>query len=476
MDNNLICNIRGAPFNHLSRLRVLSLRSNRMTSIAEFAFQKLRNNVVVLNVEGNPLSCSCKMLWYLNWLEDTQSEGPRCADGTLFRDVKLSRMECGNSRIVEPVIPGCESDIVQSSVIETAQLSALTSHLKNSTQGLLPHETDYFYDEYVEYQYEELNGTEGQQEIMTTTQSPASATQKSYHLTTGDTPTLYASPSPPKFNMTNPGLGMNDVKKAQQHHQYNGLTFFGIPLPSLSFGNLWKGNSGRSVDQTQNRNPFVVGKVQPVNKKLEEKNQLKPGVVTDVPIKTDSISTVDPATGRYYSTPSNPVQGIVTPVQKQTKPKNFVTEDFVTEQSKSNLLQVATEPYIAKLHLNTEVVVPVENATAIEVATLPPWSTLSAEEPKFTVPDYDYTQWNQQQHDFHATKEKLLTQTTEDVFKVGVVKKESYLENNNWYYENYNKTNLEPYVGINEGCTTKIPLWESIALAVGAVVNTLRRR
>ncbi|KAK6623543.1 hypothetical protein RUM43_009395 [Polyplax serrata] len=476
MDNNLICNIRGAPFNHLSRLRVLSLRSNRMTSLAEFAFQKLRNNVAVLDVDGNPLSCSCKMLWLLSWLEDNQSEGPRCADGSLFRDARLSRTECSNSRIVEPVIPGCEGDTVQSSVIETAQLTALTSNLKNSTQqGLLPHETEYFYDEYIEYQYEEPNGTVVQQEVPSTTEGTSPVTQNSYHFATGDTPTLYASTGPPTFNISNPGLGLNDLKKAQQQQQsYNGLTFFGIPLPSLSFGNLWKGNSGRSVDQTQNRNAFAVGKVQPVTKKLDGKNpsfqnfvkpQMTGGFVPMVPTSDDINGNVlETITGKYH--PTQPNQGIVTPVQPQKKHRNSISEEIV-EQPKPTVPELSTEAYSTNLHLNTDIMVPSEeNSSSLEVGTLPPWSILSVEEPKFTVPDYDYTSWNPRQS--ASTKPPSTTHVVEDVLEVEAVNKPIvYQGGNNWYFENYNKTNLEPFIGINGASEALMLPW---AVQLTAVV------
>ena len=470
MDNNLICNIRGAPFNHLSRLRVLSLKSNRMTSVTEYAFQKLRNNVALLDIDGNPLSCSCKMLWLINWLDDVQSEGPKCADGTLFRDVRLSREECGKSRVIEPVIPGCEGDTVQSSVVETAQLSALTSHLKNSTQGLLPHETDYFYDEYIEYQYEEINGTQPQYETsFGTTENPITVTKKTYHMTPGDTPTLYASPATqPKFNLTNPGLGMDDVKKAQQQQQqYSGLTFFGIPLPSLSFGNLWKGNSARSVDQTQ-KNSFVIGKVQPLPKKPDIstiqpviKSQTEVNFIPTVPVKTDFSTVIDTNTKKTHSTLSSPIlQGIVTPVEKPNTLKTTQYEDFISDQTGIKLTTVSTEPYIAKLHLNTELVSPVSrNTTVLEVGTLPPWSTLSVEEPKYTVPDYDYAQWNQK----NILSTTSIPETTKDIFHVDDIKlNDMNNKKNNWYFENYNKTNLEPYIGINIGSsnTRKILIWK----------------
>lgn len=107
MDNNNICAIHGSPFNGMPRLRVLSLKNNRMTSLAEPAFQHLRSNIAVLDIDGNPLSCSCGMMWLQAWLKEASSEqGPRCADGSLLKEARLSRQDCRN---VDTPVVGCEA-------------------------------------------------------------------------------------------------------------------------------------------------------------------------------------------------------------------------------------------------------------------------------------------------------------------------------------------------------------------------------
>lgn len=107
MDNNNICTIQGSPFNGMPRLRVLSLKNNRMTSLAEPAFQRLRSNIAVLDIDGNPLACSCGMMWLQAWLKEASSEeGPHCADGSLLKEARLSRQDCRN--IDAPTV-GCES-------------------------------------------------------------------------------------------------------------------------------------------------------------------------------------------------------------------------------------------------------------------------------------------------------------------------------------------------------------------------------
>ena len=52
MDNNRICVIQGSPFDDMPRLRVLSLRNNRMASVSEGAFKRLRSNIAVLDING----------------------------------------------------------------------------------------------------------------------------------------------------------------------------------------------------------------------------------------------------------------------------------------------------------------------------------------------------------------------------------------------------------------------------------------
>ena len=50
------------------------------------------------------------MLWLRGWLQQASTEGPRCADGSLFKEVRLSRQDCQRERQLEPVHPGCENE------------------------------------------------------------------------------------------------------------------------------------------------------------------------------------------------------------------------------------------------------------------------------------------------------------------------------------------------------------------------------
>lgn len=52
MDDNNICGVQGS-FNGMPRLRVLTMRNNKMMSFPEQAIDKLRGNIAVLDIDGN---------------------------------------------------------------------------------------------------------------------------------------------------------------------------------------------------------------------------------------------------------------------------------------------------------------------------------------------------------------------------------------------------------------------------------------
>ncbi|XP_066587711.1 protein artichoke isoform X2 [Prorops nasuta] len=191
MDNNRICAIHGSPFDDMPRLRVLSLRSNKMASVSETAFKRLRSNIAILDIDGNPLSCSCGMLWLRGWLQQSSAEGPRCADGSLFKEIRLSRQDCQRDIQAEPIPPGCEAEMINA-------ISPASSNVP------------------------ELNVSE-----MTKVQ-------------TGD---QQSKPQSTVKNSTSP-VKKNGVPPSPSS---SGFTFFGVPLPSLNF-NLW-GNSGRKAER-----------------------------------------------------------------------------------------------------------------------------------------------------------------------------------------------------------------------------------
>ena len=55
------------------------------------------------------------MLWLRGWLQQASAEGPRCADGSLFKEIRLSRQDCQRERYEDPIHPGCESEMIKDS-------------------------------------------------------------------------------------------------------------------------------------------------------------------------------------------------------------------------------------------------------------------------------------------------------------------------------------------------------------------------
>ncbi|XP_076167066.1 artichoke [Ptiloglossa arizonensis] len=241
MDNNRICAIQGSPFDEMPRLRVLSLRSNRMASVSEAAFKRLRSNIAVLDIDGNPLSCSCGMLWLRGWLQQASSEGPRCADGSLFKEIRLSRQDCQRERQIDPIHPGCEAEFidsapypVSSSIFGATEIVPLRMHIKESSTRKPPNNPDseYFY-EYTDYQ-ETKNDTSNGTSVESSVTVPTDTVNVLH--TQEKVQTRANSTVPVKKNTLMPPSPSS-----------SGFTFFGVPLPSLNF-NLW-GNTGRKSER-----------------------------------------------------------------------------------------------------------------------------------------------------------------------------------------------------------------------------------
>ncbi|XP_076544303.1 artichoke [Osmia lignaria lignaria] len=242
MDNNRICAIQGSPFDQMPRLRVLSLRSNRMASVSETAFKRLRSNIAVLDIDGNPLSCSCGMLWLRGWLQQASSEGPRCADGSLFKEIRLSRQDCQRERQIDPIHPGCEAELidsapypVSSSIYGATEMVPLRLNLKEPSVENPPNPQDFDYlDEYPE---ETMNVSTSTQTAITIPPEIVQMTQttEKVQLQTNGTIPIKKNPLMPPSPSS------------------SGFTFFGVPLPSLNF-NLW-GNSGRKSERKYSERP-----------------------------------------------------------------------------------------------------------------------------------------------------------------------------------------------------------------------------
>lgn len=196
------------------------------------------------------------MIWMRAWLEEASELGPRCSDGQYLREVRLSRQECQNNIQNKQITysPGCETESLSSNLYSTSQVFSQYQNIKETpkpnnsplasqSMAPTPEESDYFYDEYVDYPYNETNILALEQNNSIYNEKVRSTTPKpekiSSHFVPGDTPTIYAET---KLNSTShvPNLKVPSPGTS-------GFTFFGVPLPTLSIGSLW--GSGRKADR-----------------------------------------------------------------------------------------------------------------------------------------------------------------------------------------------------------------------------------
>ncbi|GAB0097862.1 Protein artichoke [Sergentomyia squamirostris] len=232
LDNNRICRVQGEPFATMPRLRVLSLRNNRMTSMPESTFRNLRTNIAILDLDGNPLDCSCGLMWYRSWLQenDFQLPGPRCRDGTMLRDIRLSRTDCQdvdsrNSQLNLPLTN--EHGDTFARQIEDGPCEDIPYGEYQGNLPPSPEESDYF-EKYVDYPLNDSNPL-----LLSTSQPPVH--------------------SPPSLgNLSNTILNMNQENLRPPPPPGGpgaAFTFFGLPLTGLGLGRLWgqgRGNTERS--------------------------------------------------------------------------------------------------------------------------------------------------------------------------------------------------------------------------------------
>lgn len=191
-------------------------------------------------------------MWMRGWLQESVSFGPRCVDGTFLRDSRLTRQQCSSAELAsEPVAPGCEAELLTapgpygvSQIFSPFMNLKKEEPLKKKSGGKnnvapSPEESDYFYDEYVDYPYNESITIRNKPEF--TTIKPGYQTTKSSHYVPGDTPTIYAAT---KNKTKTPN---NTTKEITKSPGSSGFTFFGVPLPNLNLNSLL-GGSGRKED------------------------------------------------------------------------------------------------------------------------------------------------------------------------------------------------------------------------------------
>ncbi|XP_050425675.1 protein artichoke [Adelges cooleyi] len=255
LDNNRLCNIMGSPFDGMGRLRVLSLRDNKMTSLSETTFNSIRPTISRLDVDGNPVHCSCNMKWLQSWLRaSADTSGPRCTDGTPLREMSFTTKQCDERELnLAEHIPGCEVEAIPVANANTGTSNKVQAWVENNEEATvnkpLPEETDYFYDEAVDVD-EKPDVQRGlSTEKAVTTISPAVLS----HYVPGDTPTLYAG-----TRTNGSSSSYTEEHPSQSNSGGSAFTFFGVPIPPLNFNNIWgqtKGNGKRLKDGRRNSTP-----------------------------------------------------------------------------------------------------------------------------------------------------------------------------------------------------------------------------
>ncbi|CAH1390458.1 unnamed protein product [Nezara viridula] len=265
MDGNNICAIQGSPFEKMTHLRVLSLRKNRLVSISETALQPLRSTIYQIDIEGNPLRCSCTFLWQKTFNQEAYHP-PICYDGTpLFQGHKMINEECSHSKYSD-LQKSCENN----SIGQIQQLSTI-NNWKGNNEKPTPEESEYFY-EYVDYDENisvplnltkyTIQTTSATNLVISTAGTTAIPPAVMSHFIPGDTPTLYARPGNDQLK-----------KKKPTKPPSTTFTFFGMPLPSLNIQNLW--GSSRNRDG-QSRFPGARGSIEPLDKPPKQEEGFKP--------------------------------------------------------------------------------------------------------------------------------------------------------------------------------------------------------
>lgn len=196
------------------------------------------------------------MLWLRSWLQETESHypGPRCRDGSMLREMRLSRSECtipdGDGRNNKLQLTNDHGDTFsgrKSGDFDECELENIESYHNNLPPS--PEESDYFYDQYVDYP-NEINET-----FLATSNHSAPV-----NLVNGGKP---QGPGRPNSFKPNDGGGkdeavdfnknkFNNFGRPQVPPQNNSpFTFFGVPIPSINniFGNGRNGNQ-RDVKAT----------------------------------------------------------------------------------------------------------------------------------------------------------------------------------------------------------------------------------
>lgn len=103
---------------------------------------------------GNPLECSCNVLWLRAWYQETNSyPGPRCRDGNLLTEMRVSKSDCdasNDSRMNQVLLMNEHGDIFKRQTnLNECENEAAYNEAENIPSS--PIESEYFYEQFIDY-------------------------------------------------------------------------------------------------------------------------------------------------------------------------------------------------------------------------------------------------------------------------------------------------------------------------------------
>lgn len=184
-------------------------------------------------------------MWFKSWLTESSSIGPKCSDGTYVKGMPFTREDCINVPMSnederpcvthenEALLPSFGSSQVFSSLekIKDYTMQIKNNYHVNKINNInrpSPEESEYFYDDYVDYPINDtvIDGLKHEVDLIQNSNK------------TQITVTVKPSIS----------VGMKNTSKnsALNKGPTSGFTFFGMPLPAIDMGKIL--NTGRKVD------------------------------------------------------------------------------------------------------------------------------------------------------------------------------------------------------------------------------------
>lgn len=169
LDNNLISawSDGGAIFGGVRRLKLLSLKNNKISHITSNTFPKIvRDSLQILDLTNNRFTCTCELLWFRNWLDKTNIDivgknDYKCDTNMLLKNFNPNSFDCSDTLLIIMVSSCCGVGFLTLSTIciyccrwrIRFQLYKIRSRSRYHT---ITDEDDYKYTAYIIYCYDDL--------------------------------------------------------------------------------------------------------------------------------------------------------------------------------------------------------------------------------------------------------------------------------------------------------------------------------